>query len=236
MWVRHASTASTMAVPRLTAIAAIACATVLITTFVFVVAVWPLYGVKNAADVADATKILPAIADHPILTLFNVLDLPIAALLLLVARGLGARLARGGTARLARAAAPVAAVCFFALGALRLVGYAQLASLYGRDPAAATGAYATFYAVQDTLDAVAILALGCWLVLTSWLGLKSDRWPPPLAGAGVVAGAASLAGSAVHAVQPVALVLVLIWCGWLGVVLLRSGRPVEQQASIASPA
>ena len=235
MSVGHAKNASMAAVPRSTAIGAVACAMVFITVFVFVVAVWPLYGVKSAADVADPAKILPAVADHPILTLFNALDMPVAVLLLLVARGLSAQSSRGVPAVLARATALVAVGCFFALGALRLVGYAQLAGLYGRDAAAATAAYACFYAVQDTLDSVAIFALGCWLVVTNWVGLKSDHVPVALAGAGLAAGAASLAGSAVHAVQPAAVVLVLIWFGWLGVALLRAERRVGNPTPVASP-
>jgi hypothetical protein len=236
MSVRQAKTASMAAVPRSTAVGAVGCAMVLITVFVFIVAIWPLYGVKNAADVADAAKILPAIADHPILALFNALDVPIAVLLLLVARGLSAQSSSSVPAVLVRATALVAVGCFFALGALRLVGYAQLAGLYGRDAAAATGAYASFYAVQDTLDGVAIFALGCWLAATNWLGLKSGQLPVALAGAGLVAGAASLAGSAVHAIQPAAVVLVLIWFGWLGVALLRAERPVGNPTTpVAAP-
>ena len=230
MSVRDAKNASMAAVPRSTAIGAVACAMVFITVFVFIVAVWPLYGVKNAADVADPAKILPAVADHPILTLFNALDMPVAVLLLLVARGLSAHRSRRVPAVVARGTALVAAGGFFAVGALRLVGYAQLAGLYGRDAAAATGAYASFYAVQDTLDGAAIFALGCWLVVTNWVGLKSDRLPVALTAAGLAAGAASLAGSAVHAVQPAAVVLVLIWFGWLGVALLRAERPVGNPA------
>ena len=80
MSVGHPKNASMTAVPRSTAIAAMACAMVFITVFVFVVAVWPLYGVKSAADVADPAKILPAVADHPILTLFNALDVQVAVL------------------------------------------------------------------------------------------------------------------------------------------------------------
>jgi hypothetical protein len=60
---------------------------------------------------------------------------------------------------------------------LRLVGYAQLASLHGRDAAAATGAYASFYAVQDTLDGAAICALGCWLVVTNWVSRPYQAVP-----------------------------------------------------------
>lgn len=236
MSVGHARNASMAAVPRSTAIAAVACAMVFIAVFVFVVAVWPLYGVKSAADVTDPAKILPAVADHPILTLFNVLDMPVAVLLLLVARGLRAHSSRRVPAALARGTALVAAGCFFAVGGLRLVGYAQLASLYGRDAAAATAAYARFYAVQDTLDGAAICALGCWLVVTNWAGLKSDGLPVALTGAGLAAGAASLAGSAVHAVQPAAVVLVLIWFGWLGVALLRAERAEGNPTPVASPA
>ena len=177
MSVRHAKHASTAAVPRSTAIGAVACAIVFITVFVFVVAVWPLYGVKNAADVADPAKILPAVADHPILTVFNALDIPVAVLLLLVARGLNAQSSRSVPAVLGRATALAAAGCFFALAVLRLVGYAQLASLYGRDAAAATGAYASFYAVQDTLDGAAICALGCWLVVTNWVSRPYQAVP-----------------------------------------------------------
>jgi Domain of unknown function (DUF4386) len=225
MSVGHTKNASTAAVPRSTAIGAVACALVFITVFVFIVAVWPLYGVKSAADVADPAKILPAVADHPILTLFNALDVPLAVLLLLVARGLSAYSSARSPSALARGTALVAAGCFFAVGALRLVGYAQLASLYGRDAAAATRGYATFYLVQDTLDGAAIFTLGCWLVMTNWVCLKSDRLPVALTRAGLAAGAASLAGSTVHAVQPAAVVLVLIWFGWLGVALLRASEP-----------
>jgi hypothetical protein len=165
MSVRAAQHANTLAGARVTALAAIACAMVFITAFLFIVVVWPLYGVKNAADVGDPSKILPALAGHPLLMLFNVLDVPIAALLLVVARGLGAPSGGGAPAGLARAAGLVAAGCLLAVGTLRFLGYAQLAALYERDAAAAAGAYARFHAVQDTLDAVAILALGCWLAL-----------------------------------------------------------------------
>ena len=177
MSVRHANNASMTAVPRSAGFAAAACAMVFFTVFVFVAAVWPLYGVKNAADVADPAKILPTVADHPILAVFNALDVPVAVLLLLVARGLSAQSSRRVPAVLARATALVTAGCFFALGALRLVGYAQLAGLYGRDAAAATGAYASFYAVQDTLDGAAICALGCWLVVTNWVSRPYQAVP-----------------------------------------------------------
>ena len=222
--------------PRSTAIAALGCATVLIAGFVFIAAVWPLFGIKNAADVADADKILPAVANYPILMIFNALDVPVSVLLLLVARGLRAQIPPGVRAGLAQAAVLVAGACFFALGVLRLVGYAQLASLYGRDPAGATSAYATMYAVQDTIDGVAIFAVGCWLAVTNWLGLKAHHLPVPLAAVGLLAGTCAVAASAVHAAQPVALVLMLTWFAWLGVELLRAGGSVADAKPVAVPA
>jgi hypothetical protein len=212
------------------------CLLLWIAALIFIVAVWPLYGVKDAEDVADPAKILPAMANHPILALFNALDMPVAVCLLLVARGLRARMPRLFSAALARAAVLVSAGCFFTLGALRLGGFAWLASLYARDPAAAASTYTDFYALQSGLDAAAIFALGCWLALTSRLGLRSGQLPAILAYYGLVTAAAALVGSAVRAVQPISLALVLVWFGWLGVVLLHAERSVGNPRSAASRA
>jgi hypothetical protein len=60
-------------------------------------------------------------------------------------------------------------------------------------------------------------------------------WPLGITSAGLAVGAASPAGSPVHAVQPAAVVLVLIWFGWLGVALLRAQRAVGHPTPVASP-
>src|SRR5438046_2965433 len=61
-------------------------------SFIFILIIWPMYGVRGSDDASNPALVLPALVKAPILEIFAVLDVPIAACLLLVVLALAARM------------------------------------------------------------------------------------------------------------------------------------------------
>lgn len=126
----------------------------------------------------------------------------------------------------------MAAACFgllwtglvFASGFITLYGWEVVGKLASADPAQA----ATLRLVVDTI-ATGIdhsdRFLGClWVLLTSWAALRTGQLTRPLNFLGLAIGIAGIVSSIAPALNALGYAFgvgVIVWWGWLGIVLLR---------------
>ena len=215
--------------PKGHAAAALTTAALFITSFIFILVVWPSYGVRGPEDVRDPAVILPAVAQAPILLLWLAINMPIAVVLGFVVLALKERL-QGRPTSLVRFAFVVglaAALFFFVVGVVRFIGYPYLANQYLVDPASAAAAYNSYLVVDNAFDRAAIFSSGLWLVVVSWTVLKVGGLPRLLSYFGIVTGAAGLLGAILPAFAPIALLLYIVWFLWLGISGVRNRGSVS---------
>jgi hypothetical protein len=191
--------------------------------FIFILIIWPMYGVRGPVDATNPVLVLPALLKAPILSVFALLDVPIAVSLLLIVFALVSRVQDTSPVlmRVAMASGLVSVAFFLALGMIRFLGWPQLASLYVRDPASAETAYAALSAIDSGMDGAALFTLAWWALLASWAAVQTETLPKGLAYLGMLLGVAGIIGGVVPGVRPLALIVVLIWTPWLGIVLVR---------------
>ncbi len=136
--------------------------------FIFILGIWPRYGVQGPADASNPALVLPAIATAPSLMVFAVLNVPSASCLLLLVLALAARLQSGSLLhRLALTTGLISAACFLVLGMIRFLGWPQLATLYLVDQPAGAAAYTAVQALDSGIDGAALFTLGGWILMTS---------------------------------------------------------------------
>lgn len=205
-------------------IAALIIATLLIISFIFILFVWPIYGVRGPEDVSKPDVILPAVAQAPILLTWLAINMPIAVALGFVVLALNQRLQvrSTGLVRFAFVVGLASALFFLVVGVLRFIGYAYLAEQYSINPASAASAYNGYLVVDNVFDRAAIFTSGLWLVMVSWAARKGDGLPRLLAYFGIVTGAAGILGALLPSVAPVALLLYIVWFLWLGLSAVRN--------------
>ena len=217
------------------AVAALLITALFVISFIFILFVWPIYGVSGPEDVRDPVVILPAVVRAPILLLWLGINIPIALALGFVVLSLKERLqARpNNLLRFAFVVGLASAVFFFIVGVLRLLGYPYLADQYAADPANAAAAYHGYLMVDNAFDRAAIFTSGLWLVMISWIALKVDGLPRLLSYFGIVTGVAGILGAILPASAPIALLLFIVWFLWLGMSEVRNRRSVS--VSYTSP-
>jgi len=192
-------------------------------SFIFILIIWPMYGIRGPVDASNPALVLPALVKAPVLAVFAGLDVPIAACLLLVVLALAARM-HGMSQVLVRIAMPaglISAAFFMALGTIRLLSWPQLASRYVQDQTGAATAYAALSALDTSIDGAALFTFAWWALLTNWAALHAGGLPKVLAYVGLLVGGTGIVAGVVPALRPVALMLVLVWTPWLSIALLR---------------
>jgi hypothetical protein len=129
----------------------------------------------------------------------------------------------------------LAAACFglfwtglvFTSGFITLFGWEVVGRLASADPAQAPMLRLVVDTVTTGIDH-SDRFLGClWVLLTSWAALRTRQLPRPLNILGLVIGTAGIASSVAPAINELGYAFgigVIIWWGWLGIVLLR-GNP-----------
>ena len=209
--------------------AALLAAVLFIISFLFILLVWPLYGVHGPADVSNPDVILPVVAGAPILLAWLGINIPIAIALGFVVLALNKRLQVQPTSwvRLAFFVGLASTLFFLVLGVLRFIGYPYLANQYLANPASAVAAYNSYLMVDNAFDRAAIFSSGLWLVVVSWTALKISGLPRLLSYFGIVTGATGLIGAILPAFAPIALLLYIVWFLWLGVSDLRNRGSVS---------
>lgn len=219
-------------------VAALLAAVLFIISFIFILVVWPLYGVRGPADVRDPAVILPAVAHAPILLTWLGINIPIAIALCFVVLALNKRLQVQPTSwvRLAFFVGLASTLFFLVVGLLRFIGYPHLANQYLVDPARAAAAYNSYLVVDNAFDRAAIFSSGLWLIVVSWTALKMSGLPRLLSYFGIVTGATGLIGAILPAFAPIALLLYIVWFLWLGIsdVRNRSSISVSYPSTIST--
>jgi hypothetical protein len=185
----------------------------------------PALGATDVSDLRDPTKVLPAISQQPMLAAMSLVDVAIAACLLLVALGLDERLCIPAPrlSRLARIAGIGAAAIPLVVGITSCVGLRRLGILYGEDPSAAATAYLAFHAMLEGWIMVGVVGLVCWLVLANWAGLLSGGLSKPLCYLGLLVAAGHLVRIALE-LPPM---LDIVWFPWLGVKLIAQSQTIS---------
>ena len=219
-------------------VAALITAVLFVVSFIFILFVWPIYGVSGPEDVRDPAVILPAVTQAPMLLLWLGINVPIAITLCLVVLAFNKRLQVHATSwvRFALVAGLASALLFFIVGVLRFIGYPYLANQYAVDPASAAAAYNSYLVADNAFDRAAIFASGLWLVLVSWAALKMDRLQRLLSYFGIVTGVAGMIGAILPSLAPIALLLYIVWFLWFGMSTVRNrGRvPVSYTSPVSS--
>ncbi|MBI3242490.1 MAG: DUF4386 family protein [Chloroflexi bacterium] len=194
---------------------------------VLIFAVLPGFGFQGPNDFADPAKALPFIASQSLLA-FRLFagDILFAVFLILTVMGLYERLQTHSPAlvRLATAAGLITTASILANGTIGSSLF-QLARLYPQNREVVETAFLTLTLVSSNGAGIltgGIFAYGWWAVLVSWVALRAGTFPKVLNYLGILFG---LAGIGAILIQPLGFLGVfvgLVWCLWLGVVLLRA--------------
>jgi len=120
----------------------------------------------------------------------------------------------------------------FASGFITLYGWEVIGKLSTTDPAHA-------FILRLVIDTVTIgidhsdRFLGClWVLLTSWTALRTGQLSKPLNYLGFVIGIAGIVSSVAPALNELGYAFgvgVIVWWGWLGIVLLQTSQRVSSQ-------
>ena len=194
---------------------------------VLIFAVLPGFGFQGPSDFANPAKVLPFVASQPLVAFWLFPgDILFAVFLILAVVGLYDRLQNNSPAimRLATAAGLIATTLILANGTTGN-SVVQLARSYSQNPVASETAFLTLSLVSSNgvgLVSGGIFAYGWWAVLVSWVALRAGFFPKPLNYLGVLFGAAGIGAIFIPPLGFLGPVVGIVWCVWLGVVLLRA--------------
>jgi Domain of unknown function (DUF4386) len=189
--------------------------------------VLPGLGIQGPSDFAEPAKVLPLVANHPIVgfMLFPS-DVLFAVFLIVTVLGVYDRLHTDSPAliRLATAAGLIATTLILANGTIGN-SVMLVARDYARDPTSAATAFRILTLVSSNgigLVSGGIFAYGWWALLISWVALRAGHFTKPLNYLGLIFGAAGVVAIAIPALGFLGPVVGVIWCIWFGAVLLRA--------------
>jgi hypothetical protein len=127
----------------------------------------------------------------------------------------------------------------FASGFITLYGWETIGRLSSTDPSQAALLRLVVYTITTGID-TSDRFLGClWVLLTSWAALRTWQLARPLNYFGLVIGIAGIVSYIAPALNALGFAFglgVIVWWGWLGIVLLRSNpSPVTQKTDAFMP-
>ena len=198
-----------------------------IIVLVLIFAVLPSFGLQGPNDFADPAKVLPFVASQPLVAFWLFPgDILFAVFLILTVVGLYDRLHSQSPAlmRLATAAGLVATALILANGTIG-ASVLQLARSYPQNRATAETAFLTLSLVSSNgvgLVSGGIFAYGWWAALVSWVALRAGTFPKALNYVGMLFGVAGIGAIFILPLGFLGPVVGIVWCVWLGVVLLRA--------------
>jgi hypothetical protein len=193
---------------------------------VLIFAVLPRFGLQGPNDFADPAKVLPFVASQPLVAFWLFPgDILFAVFLILTVVGLYEHLQNNSPnlIRLATAAGLIATTLILANGTLG-ASIAQLARTYpqNRDTAAAAFLILSLVSANGVgLASGGIFAYGWWAALVSWVALRAGTFPKALNYVGILFGVAGIGAILIPALGFLGPVVGIVWCIWLGVVLVR---------------
>src|SRR6266496_408868 len=194
---------------------------------VLILGVLPGFGLQGPSDFADPAKVLPFVVNQPFVAFWLFPgDILFAAFLILTVMGLYERLQNSSPTlmRLATAAGFVATTLILANGTIGN-SVVQLARNYPQNQDAAETAFLTLSLVSSNgvgLVSGGIFAYGWWAVLVSWVALRAGTFPKALNYVGLLFGVAGIGAIFILPLGFLGPVVGIVWCLWLGVVLLRA--------------
>ncbi len=194
---------------------------------VLILGVLPSFGFQGPNDFADPAKVLPFVVNQPFVAFWLFPgDILFAVFLILMVMGLYERLQNSSPTlmRLATAAGLVATTLILANGTIGN-SVVQLARNYPQNRDAAETAFLTLSLVSSNgvgLVSGGIFAYGWWAVLVSWVALRAGTFPKALNYVGLLFGIAGIGAIFILPLGFLGPVVGIVWCLWLGVVLLRA--------------
>jgi hypothetical protein len=194
---------------------------------VLIFAVLPRFGLQGPNDFADPTKVLPFVASQPLVAFWLFPgDILFAVFLIMTVMGLHEHLQNNSPTliRLATAAGLIATALILANGTLG-ASLVQLAHNYPQNRDTAATAFLTLSLVSSNgvgLVSGGIFAYGWWAVLVSWVALRAGTFPKALNYVGMLFGVAGIGAIFILPLGFLGPVVGIVWCLWLGVVLLRA--------------
>lgn len=221
--------AETPLLGRMTGLAAIVYASIWPIFLVILFVINPSLGLASPADLANPNALLPALQAAPAVIVLPGLDMLIGLSLLVVVLTLSTAVPElTSTARvLFQLATPCgigAGMLFLVLSTNRVYVLPQLAQLYMHEPTLATTQYALVDHVYTGLSNALRLMFGLWLIGVNSTLLTDKRWPRWLAMVGIALGALNAATFVSVALGFPNLLLMPLWFGCVGWLLLRRRR------------
>jgi len=113
----------------------------------------------------------------------------------------------------------------FASGFITLYGWETIGRLSSTDPSQAALLRLVVYTITTGIDTSDRFLGGLWVLLASWSALRTRQLARPLNYLGLVIGIAGIVSSFAPALNALGFAFgvgVIVWWGWLGIVLLRS--------------
>jgi len=110
-------------------------------------------------------------------------------------------------------------------GNLMLYGFSEIAEIYGNNPAQAETVWMGLSIVQDGIVSANELIGGVWILLLSWVALRTHGLKKALNIFGLIIGVAGIV-SVVPALAEVGTTIfglsMIVWFAWVGIVMLRT--------------
>jgi hypothetical protein len=193
---------------------------------ILIFAVLPQFGLQGPNDFADPAKVLPFVARQPFVAFWLFPgDVLFAVFLLLSVVGLYVHLQNHSPflIQLATAAGLIATTLLLANGTLG-ASIIRLARNYPQSQETAMS-FLTLSLVSSNgvgLASGGIFAYGWWAALVSWVALRAGIFPKALNYVGILFGAAGIGAIFILPLGFLGPIIGIVWCIWLGFVLLRA--------------
>jgi hypothetical protein len=120
----------------------------------------------------------------------------------------------------------------FASGFITLYGWEVIGKLSSTDPVQAALLRLVVDTITIGIDHSDRFLGGLWVLLTSWAALRTGQLSRPLNFLGLIIGIAGIVSSVAPALNELGYAFgvgIIVWWGWLGVVLLQDKRNASSQ-------
>jgi len=186
---------------------------------VFLLVVFPRLGLVELSDWFDPVKGLDAGSASPTtFFLFNleVILWSIAFILIVLALRERMQASAPNLMRIAVIGVSIACALWLAAGLIGIIGMPSIVS--AQDASAFRAMMGVYFGMSTAGD----FAMGWALLLIGWAALKTKGLPQMLSYFSVLSGVVMILDFVVHPLMLVSLMLGVVFCLWLGIVLLRS--------------
>ena len=178
----------------------------------------PSLGIDPTA-IPDPAKIL-SVVNSPILYVGSLIQILLAATVVIIALTLYDRAGGNGSNRM-RWAVAAAVIGSTLLLSAAMINVGSLRTLPGIPAEYQANLLLTARVIGDALLAAAFFAVGWSFVLAGWAALQHGGLPPSMSILVVLGGIAAILTFIIPALRPLTAIVNLLWSLWLGIMLLR---------------